>query len=395
MLMPTSDARATGYGLRSSRSVMKIEAITLREIRMPLVHFFETSFGRTTDRTIILATVHTNDGDGWGECVAGENPFYSAESVETAWPILESYLAPALLGKTLSRAAECVPLFEKVRGHRMAKATLENALWAVEAVEKQQPLWKLLGGTRQRIECGVSIGIQNSPEQLMEKIATEVSAGYRRIKLKVKPGWDLKILEMTRQRWPEILLSCDANSAYRLEDFDHLKKFDAFKLLMIEQPLWNDDIFNHARLQKTLSTAICLDESIRQARDAEMAAELGACRIINIKVGRVGGLSEAVKVHDVSRAHNIANWCGGMLESGVGRVHNIHLSTLENFRLPGDVSASKRYWKEDIVEPEVTVSAEGYITVPQAPGTGFRVKEDLIERLTSRKRLLRPGRAAA
>ena len=374
---------------------MKIEAITLREIRMPLVHFFETSFGRTTDRTIILATVHTDAGDGWGECVAGENPFYSAESVETAWPILESYLAPALLGKTLSRAAECVPLFEKVRGHRMAKATLENALWAVEAVEKQQPLWKLLGGTRQRIECGVSIGIQNSPEQLMEKIATEVGAGYRRIKLKVKPGWDLKILEMTRQRWPEILLSCDANSAYRLEDFDHLKKFDAFRLLMIEQPLWNDDIFNHARLQKTLSTAICLDESIRQARDAEMAAELGACRIINIKVGRVGGLSEAVKVHDVSKAHNIANWCGGMLESGIGRVHNIHLSTLENFRLPGDVSASKRYWKEDIVEPEVTVSADGYITVPQTPGTGFRVKEDLIERLTSRKRLLRPGRAAA
>ena len=374
---------------------MKIEAITLREIRMPLVHFFETSFGRTTDRNIILATVHTDAGDGWGECVAGENPFYSEESVETAWPIMESYLAPALLGKTLQRASECVPLFEKVRGHRMAKAALENALWEVEAVEKKVPLWKLLGGTREKIECGVSIGIQNSPEQLMDKIATELAAGYRRIKLKVKPGWDLKILEMTRQRWPEILLSCDANSAYRLEDFDHLQKFDQFKLLMIEQPLWNDDIFYHARLQKKISTAICLDESIRQGRDAEMAAELGACRIINIKVGRVGGLSEAIKVHNVSKAHNIANWCGGMLESGIGRVHNIHLSTLENFRLPGDVSASKRYWKEDIVEPEVTVSQDGYIAVPQAPGTGFRIKDDLIETLTSRKQTLRAGRASA
>ena len=374
---------------------MKIEAITLREIRMPLLHFFETSFGRTTDRNIILTTVHTDAGDGWGECVAGENPFYSEESVETAWPIMETYLAPALLGKTLQRASECAPLFEKVRGHRMAKAALENALWAVEAEEKKVPLWKLLGGTRDRIECGVSIGIQNSPEQLMDKIATELAAGYRRIKLKVKPGWDLKILEMTRQRWPDILLSCDANSAYRLEDFDHLHKFDQFKLLMIEQPLWNDDIYYHARLQKKISTAICLDESIRQGRDAEMAAELGACRIINIKVGRVGGLSEAIKVHDVSKAHNIANWCGGMLESGVGRVHNIHLSTLENFRLPGDVSASKRYWKEDIVEPEVTVSADGYIPAPQGPGTGFRIKEGLIEKLTSRRQTLRAGRASA
>jgi O-succinylbenzoate synthase len=272
---------------------------------------------------------------------------------------------------------------------------LENALWAVESVEKNQPLWKLLGGTRDKIECGVSIGIQDSPEQLMDKIATELGSGYRRIKLKVKPGWDVKILEMTRKRWPDILLSCDANSAYRLQDFEHLAQFDRFKLLMIEQPLWNDDIYYHARLQKKISTAICLDESIRQARDAEMAAELGACRIINIKVGRVGGLSEAVKVHDVSKAHTIANWCGGMLESGIGRVHNIHLSTLENFRLPGDVSASKRYWKEDIVEPEVTVSSEGYIQAPQGPGIGFRIKDDLIEKLTSRRQTLRAGRASA
>lgn len=368
---------------------MKIEAITLREIRMPLVHFFETSFGRTTERTIILATVHSDAGEGWGECVAGENPFYSEESIETAWPIMTEFLIPMLLGKSLARAAECPGLIEKVKGNRMAKAALENALWAVEAVEKKVPLWKLLGGTRKEIECGVSIGIQDSPEQLIEKVATELGAGYRRIKVKVKPGWDVNVLEKIRQRWPEILLSCDANSAYRLEDFTHLQGFDRFNLLMIEQPLWNDDIFFHARLQKQIKTAICLDESIRQARDAEMAAELGACRIVNIKVGRVGGLSEAIKVHDLCQRHGIANWCGGMLESGVGRVQNIHLSALPNFKLPGDVSASKRYWKEDIVEPEVTVTSDGLIPLPQGPGTGFRLKEDLIEKLTTRRQTFR------
>ena len=374
---------------------MKIEAITLRQIRMPLVHFFETSFGRTTEREIILTTIHTDQGDGWGECVAGEDPFYSSESNATAWPIMVSYLVPALLGKRLEHASECPALFARVRGHRMAKAALENALWALEAEIKKVPLWKLLGGARERIECGVSIGIQDSPEQLMGKIETEIAAGYRRIKLKVKPGWDVKILERVRQRWPDILLSCDANSAYTLNDFDHLKTFDQFKLLMIEQPLWNDDIYFHAALQKQLSTSICLDESIRQARDAQAAAELGACRIVNIKVGRVGGLSEAIKVHNVCQERNVANWCGGMLESGIGRVHNIHLSSLPNFRLPGDVSASKRYWKEDIVEPEVRVASDGTILVPQGPGTGFRIKEALIEKLTVRKETFRAGKASA
>jgi o-succinylbenzoate synthase len=370
---------------------MKIDAITLREIRMPLVHFFETSFGRTHSRRILLVTAHCQGIDGWGECVAGEDPFYSSEWTETAWPTIKQYLAPAVLGHELTSARESAALMARVRGHRMAKAVLENALWDAEAKQKRLPLWKLLGGTRREIQCGVSIGIQDSIEQLVDKVQTELAAGYRRIKLKVKPGWDLKVLERIRARWSEILLSCDANSAYTLDEVEHLRKFDQFNLLMIEQPLWNDDIYYHARLQRELRTSICLDESIRQARDAAAAVETGACRIINIKVGRVGGFTEAKKIHDVCQANNIPVWCGGMLEAGVGRAHNIALSTLENFRLPGDVSASKRYWKEDIIEPEVEVTSQGTIAIRDEPGTGYRVREDLIEKLTVRKETLRAG----
>ena len=292
---------------------MKIEAATLREIRMPLVHFFETSFGRTYSRRIVLVTLHCQGLTTWGECVAGEDPFYSEESIETAWYVLRDYLAPALIGKDLKRGAECAALFERVRGHRMAKAALENACWVAEAQEKNLPLWQLLGGSRKEIACGVSIGIQDSVEQLLEKIESELAAGYQRIKVKVKPGWDVAVLARIRKRWPKIVLSCDANSAYRLEDFEHLKKFDEFALLMIEQPLWSDEIFQHAALQKQLKTDICLDESIHSARDAEAAIELGACRIINLKVGRLGGFSEAIATHDVCRQHKIPVWCGGML----------------------------------------------------------------------------------
>jgi len=368
---------------------MKIEAVTLRELHMPLVHFFETSFGRVYDRRTTLVTVHCEGLDGWGECVADADPFYSEEYVDAAWITLRQYLIPAILGKTLSAARECVPLFAKVRGNRMAKAALENALWEAESKEKNVPLSQLFGGTRKEIPTGVSIGIQNSVDQLMEKIAAELVAGYQRIKIKVKQGWDLKVLEQVRGRWPDILLSCDANSAYRMSDFDHLRQFDPFKLLMIEQPLWNDDIYHHAQLQKGLQTKLCLDESIRQVRDAELALTLDACRIINIKTGRVGGMTEAIAIHDLAKAHDVPVWCGGMLESGVGRVHNIHLSSLENFTLPGDVSASKRYWKEDIIDPEVTVSPQGTIRVPTVPGTGFQIKEDLVEHLTVRKETLR------
>ena len=368
---------------------LKVEAITLREIRMPLVHFFETSFGRTYSRRILLVTVHCDGVDGWAESVAGEDPYYSSEWTESAWPTIKQYLAPAVLGRSLNSARESVPLMAKVRGHRMAKAAVENALWDAEAKQKKQPLWKLLGGTRQEIQCGVSIGIQDSVEQLLDKVQLELAAGYRRIKLKVKPGWDLKIIERVRSRWPNISLSCDANSAYTLDDVDHLRKFDQFKLLMIEQPLWNDDIYYHARLQRELRTSICLDESIRHARDCAAAVETGACRIVNIKVGRVGGFSEARKIHDLCQANKLPVWCGGMLESGIGRAHNVALSTLENFKLPGDVSASKRYWKEDIIEPEVEVTRQGTITVSDEPGTGYRIREDLIEKLTTRKETLR------
>ena len=372
---------------------MKISSVTLREIQMPLVHFFETSFGRVYSRRILLVSLEADGVRGWGECVAGEDPFYSPEWIETAWATIKHYLAPALMSADVHSGRDCPTAFARIRGHRMAKAALENAVWDAEAQQKRQPLWKLLGGTRREIACGVSIGIQDSPEQLLDKIAIELAAGYRRIKVKVKPGWDINILERIRSRWADILLSVDANSAYTLDQSEHLRKFDAFKLLMIEQPLWDDDIYLHARLQKLLETAICLDEAIHHARGADFALETGACRIINIKVGRVGGFTEAIKVHDVAQRHNIPVWCGGMLESGIGRAHNVALSTLGNFRLPGDVSASKRYWKEDIIDPEVKVGPDGMIAISDAPGTGYRVLEDRIGKLAVREETIRAGKA--
>src|SRR5216684_2459873 len=368
---------------------MKVEAVTIRELRMPLKYFFETSFGRSESRRVLLVTVHCEGVEGWAECVAGDGPFFSYEWVETAWATLRDFLVPAVVGATLASGKESAERMSRVRGHNMAKAALENALWDAESHQKQQPLWKLLGGKLDEIACGVSIGIQDSHEQLLEKIETELYAGYQRIKVKVKPGWDLEVLTKIRKRWPRILLSCDANSAYRPSDLEHLRKFDEFKLLMIEQPLWDDDIFQHAKLQRELKTRICLDESIRQVRDAEEAVELGACRIVNIKVGRVGGFSEAIAIHDLCQKHDVPVWCGGMLETGIGRAHNIALSTLPNFRLPGDVSAAKRYWEEDIVEPEIEVSSRGTIAVRNQPGAGYEIKKDLIQKLTVRMETIR------
>jgi o-succinylbenzoate synthase len=368
---------------------MKVEAVTIRELRMPLKYFFETSFGRTESRRVLLVTAHCEGANGWAECVASDAPFFSYEWIETAWATIREFLAPAIVGAKISQARESVGLMSRVRGHNMAKAALENALWEAEALQKQQPLWKLLGGTLSEIACGVSIGIQDSHDQLLDKIDTELHAGYQRIKVKVKPGWDLEVLNKIRRRWPRILLSCDANSAYRPSDLEHLRKFDDFKLLMIEQPLWDDDIYQHSRLQRELKTSICLDESIRQVRDAEEAVDLGACRIMNIKTGRVGGFSEAIAIHDLCQKHGIPVWCGGMLETGIGRAHNIALSTLPNFRLPGDVSASKRYWAEDIVAPEIEVSSEGTIRVHDVPGTSYEVRTELIQKLTVREETIR------
>ncbi len=368
---------------------MRIESITLRELHLPLKHFFETSFGRTESRRVLLLTAVCDGVEGWSECVASEGPFFSYEWIETAWATLRDFLAPTLMGTELSRAGDAAALLARVRGHNMAKAAIENALWDAEAKQKNLPLWQLLGGTRKEIACGVSIGIQNSHDQLLEKIETELAAGYQRIKVKVKPGWDIEVLAKVRQRWPDILLSCDANSAYRPSDLERLRRFDDFNLLMIEQPYWDDDIVQHAKLQRELKTSICLDESIRSARDAESAIEIEACRIINIKVGRVGGFSEAIAVHNACQRRNIPVWCGGMLETGIGRAHNVALSTLPNFLLPGDVSASQRYWTEDIVEPEIQVTPRGTIGVSGAPGTGYEVKKDLIEKLTVRKDVVR------
>ena len=368
---------------------MRIDAIFLRELRLPLVKPFQTSFGTTTERRILLVELRAEGLTGWGECVAGEHPYFSDETIDTAWLVIQQELAPALAAADPEHGGKCPGIFRQVRGHRMAKAALENAVWDLEAQMKRVPLASLLGGTRETIDCGVSIGIQPSLEAQLAEVEKEVGAGYQRIKLKIKPGWDVKVLEAVRHRWPDIQLSVDANSAYRLNDADHIVTWDEFNLLMIEQPLWADDFYFHSMLQKRLETPICLDESIRNRRDALAAIEMESCRIINIKCGRVGGFSEAIAVHNAAQERGVPVWCGGMLESGIGRAHNIALSSLDNFTLPGDVSASKRYWKEDIIEPEVVVSKTGEIAVPDKPGRGFEVRADLVEKLTVRKETVR------
>jgi O-succinylbenzoate synthase len=368
---------------------MKIDAMILRELHLPLVRPFETSFGVTTNRRILLAEVRSEGLIGWGECTVGEHPFFSEESTDTAWQIIVSELGPMLAASSPQHGGDCEKIFRQVRGNRMAKAALENAIWDLEAQREGISLSQLIGGVRDLIPCGVSLGIQASIPDLMATIERELAAGYQRIKLKCKPGWDVEVFERVRSRWPGIMLSCDANSAYKLKDADRLVQFDAFDLLMIEQPLWYDDFYYHSMLQKRLETPICLDESIRNRRDALAAIEMESCKIINIKLGRVGGFSEAIAVHNAAQERGIPVWCGGMLEAGIGRSHNIALSTLENFSLPGDVSASARYWREDIVEPEITVSSAGEIAIPDTPGRGYQVKTDLVEKLTVRKEEIR------
>lgn len=363
---------------------MKIDGVVLREIRMPLLRPFETSFGVTTERRILLVEVQSEGITGWGECTAGEHPAFSEESTDTAWSILTGELIPALLLEKVERGSSCPKVLRKVRGNRMAKAALENAVWDAESQQSGVPLAELLGGVRKTIACGVSLGLQPSIEELLERVEEEVSAGYQRIKLKCKPGYDIKLFEAVRKRWPDITLSCDANASYRLRDETLLRSFDEFRLLMIEQPLWYDDFYFHSLLQRQLETPICLDESIRNRRDALAAISMESCRIVNIKLGRVGGFSEAIRVHNVTAERGVSAWCGGMLETGIGRAHNIALSSLPNFKLPGDVSASQRYWQEDIIDPPVTVSPKGEIEIPHTAGRGFEVKRDLVDRLTVR-----------
>lgn len=363
---------------------MKIDSVVLREIRMPLVNPFETSFGRVVDRRVLLVEVQSEGVTGWGECVAGEHAGYSEETTDTAWVMLVNELIPALLHAEIESAGSCPRILNQVRGNRMAKAALENAMWDLESQQLGISLAELLGGVRKKIACGVSLGIQPSIDHLLDMVERELAAGYQRIKLKCKPGCDTELFAAVRERWPDILLSCDANASYRLKDENHLRSFDAFNLLMIEQPLWHDDFYYHSLLQRQLRTPICLDESIRNRRDALAAIEMESCQIVNIKVGRVGGFSEAIRVHNVTAERGTPVWCGGMLETGIGRSHNIALSSLPNFSLPGDVSASARYWEEDIIEPAVEVSSQGEIEVPQVAGRGFEVKRNRIKKLTVR-----------
>jgi O-succinylbenzoate synthase len=314
--------------------------------------------------------------------VADRDPYYSAETTATAWHIIAEVLAPRLLGRTFDHPRDVFGAFAAVRGHNMAKAAVEMAAWDLAARAAGEPLYRLLGGTRTRIASGVSIGIQDSVEALHDRIAAELADGYQRIKIKIKPGWDVDVVESVRARFGGIPLMVDANAAYTLADAMHLARLDAFGLMMIEQPLDYDDIRDHAALQGRLSTPICLDESIHSVRLAEDALDARACRIINIKPGRLGGHLESIRVHDVCAARGVPVWHGGMLESGIGRAHNIHLSTLPNFSLPGDVAASRRYYAPDLIEPGIDVAPDGTIAVPQAPGIGVTVDWDRVNAAT-------------
>jgi len=366
---------------------LKLERLELREIELPLRSPFETSFGRTTRRRILILRALDKDGaSGYGECVAAENPFFNHETIDTAWLITAKHVAPLLAAAGVGSAAQVSQALAPIRENRMAKAGVEAAIWDLEAKTAQTPLWRHINGTRTEIISGVSIGLQSSDEALLDKVSREVESGYQRIKIKIKPGKDIQLVEAIRKQFPDITLSVDANSAYELEtDTPMLKRLDDYNLLMIEQPLAPGDLVDHGKLQRELRTPICLDESIVCLANARHAHELGACRIINIKLGRVGGYSEARAIQSFAQDHDLPVWCGGMLEAGIGRAHNIALSTLPGFTLPGDVSASERYWEEDIIEPPVTVSREGTIKAPTGHGIGYEVNEARIEALTVRR----------
>jgi O-succinylbenzoate synthase len=368
-----------------------IHQVELRELRMHLIHPFETSFGTTTERRIVIVKVLARSSQdeftGYGEVTAGEGPYYSHETYQTAWHILSDFIIPLTIGKTYTAAAGFASVVQGIRGHRMAQAGLETALWDLEARIAKRPLWQLLGGTRTEIDCGVSIGIQPSVDALLSKIQTELNSGYRRIKIKIKPGWDLHVIQEVRRAFPKILLMADANSAYTLADLHLFRKLDEYDLMMIEQPLHDEDMIDHATLQRNIQTPICLDESIHSAEDARKAIGIGACRIINVKLGRVGGHRAAREVHDVCQDNGIPVWCGGMLESGIGRAHNIAMSSLDNFSLPGDVTASKRYWAHDIIDPEVAVDRDGRISQSKDIGIGYTVNQDRVAEFTVRSQV--------
>jgi O-succinylbenzoate synthase len=366
-----------------------IERVELLLLRLPYVHFFETSFGREEEREFILVKVFCGGIRGYGEVVADRRPLYSYETTSTAWSVLKDFLIPLVFKRSLSDPQVFHEEAKKYRGHPMAKAGLELALWDIQGKREEKPLWKIYGGVKREIPSGVSIGIQDSVSELVDRIRSFLEEGYQRIKVKIKPGWDSEVLKEIRKKFPDLALQADANGAYSLADVKTLKRLDEFKLLMLEQPFPPYDLWDHSQLQKELETPLCLDESIISVDAARKAFEMKSCRIVNIKVGRVGGIVESRKIHDFCQEKDIPVWCGGMLESGIGRAHNIHLATLPNFRFPNDLSASKRYYEEDLVEPQIEVSRTGTIRVPESPGIGVSPQEDRIERATLKREVIK------
>jgi O-succinylbenzoate synthase len=361
---------------------VRFESITLSIVRLPLVRPFETSFGRTAAREFVLVSVSAEGVTGWGECVADVDPFYTSETTATAWHVMAKYLVPAMLERDLAHAADLTARWQRVRGHRMAKAALEMAAWDLEARLAERPLCELLGAPARRIASGVSIGIHESVGALVDRVRAELADGYRRIKIKIKPGWDVAPTEAVRAAFPSVALMVDANAAYTAADGPALAALDRFDLMMIEQPLDYDDLVQHARLQSGIRTAICLDESITSPKVAADALALAACRIINIKPGRMGGFAPSIAVHDLARAQGVPLWHGGMLESGIGRAHNLHLSTLPGFTLPGDVAASRRYFVPDLIDPPIEVAPDGTIAVPAGHGIGVDPVADRLRAAT-------------
>jgi o-succinylbenzoate synthase len=361
---------------------LAVEAVNLRLIRLPLKEAFETSFGSINTRLIFLVSVEAGGMTGWGEIVAAEEPRYSYETVGTAYHVIRDYLAQALLAQPLTGLPDLAARFAQFKGHNMAKAGLELAYQDLAAQISGRSLSEFIKGTRKRVPVGVSLGIQPKLAALLERVERYLALGYQRIKLKIKPGWDVEVVTEVRKRYANALLSVDANSAYTLKSIEHLQALDDLGLLMIEQPLDHDDLLDHAKLQAVLKTSICLDESITSLRRAQQALELGSCRLINIKIGRVGGYSQALAIHDLCNGRGIPVWCGGMLESGVGRAHNLAVASLPGFTLPGDISASSRYFDRDVIVPEVMVATDGTVEVPSGLGLGFEVDFAYIERYT-------------
>lgn len=364
---------------------MRLQSVTLHQICLQLKTPFVTSNGAYTDRETIIVEALAEDGTvGWGECVAFATPWYTEETVDTAWLMLEQYLIPAILAAEINHPEDVQSLFESVRRHHMAKAGLEMAIWDIYSKQMEQPLAEVIGGIREQISVGVAVGLQASDTELYRVIEQYITDGYERIKVKIKPGQDIELLRGIRKHFPALPLMADANSAYELSDIDHLKRLDKFELMMIEQPLGVDDIVEHAKLQREINTPICLDESIISYDNVQNAIELESCQIINIKLGRIGGYSEALKIHELCKQHQIPLWSGGMLESGIGRAHNIALASLSQYILPGDISASARYWDRDIIVPEVTIQA-GKVQVSKEKGIGYEVDREFMSTITSRK----------